>query len=318
MYFQLTEVVGAPRQTNCSTRPKAVQNLRKNAKQSDRQVRYVTKQQKDSTLVSYDEPPSRAEKIKNAKAICTETVSEKTREEVLFCGKINDCPQPLLDQVQEEVKLVEKTAKVLVKEEKDEFLDDSFEYTIIQHELDEGEDYLDEEDQEKDQTLNDSLEEMLIEHEEEFNSQFDKVKKKRMAEIHDEKEFQFQWAKAQKLQNEFVGRTTEKTSSCKDKEYCCHICQKFFKSPKFLARHLKTKHEKDPQKKKTLPKKAASNKSTSTNSDPATSTISEVAIELEKSSERIKVLSDMLQKEKNREKCLLQRSKILQEKKGTR
>ena len=314
MYFQLTEVVGAPRQTNCSTRPKAVQNLRKNAKQSDRQVRYVTKQHKDSTLVSYDEPPSRAEKIKNAKAICTETASEKTREEVLFCGKITDCPQPLLEQVQEEVRLVEKKAKVLVKEKKDEFLDDSFEDTINQQEPQEGEeDYLDEEDQEKDESLNDSLEDMFTQHEKEFNSQFEAVKRERIAEIRDEKEFQFQWAKAQKFQNEYVGRTTEKSSSCEDKEYCCPLCQKFFKSPKFLARHLMTKHEKNPQKKKTLPKKAASIKSTSTNSDPATSTNSvELAIELEKSSERIKVLSDMLQKEKNREKCLLQRSKILQ------
>ena len=314
MYFQLTEVVGAPRQTNCSTRPKAVQNLRKNAKQSDRQVRYLTKQHKDSTLVSYDEPPSRLEKIKNAKAICTETVSEKTREEVLFCGEIANCPQPLLEQVQEEVKLVEKKARV--KEKKDEFLDDSFEDTINQLEYQEEVDYLDEEDQEQDQTLNDSLEVMFTQHEEEFNSQFEAVKRKRMAEIHDEEKFRFQWAKAQKLQNEFIGRKTEKSSSCQNKEYCCHLCQKFFKSPKFLARHLMTKHEKNPQKKKTQPKKAASVKSTSTNSDPAT--LEEVAIELEKSSERIKVLADMLQKEKNREKCLLQRSKILQEKKGTR
>ena len=314
MYFQLTEVVGAPRQTNCSTRPKAVQNLRKNAKQSDRQVRYLTKQHKDSTLVSYDEPPSRLEKIKNAKAICTETVSEKTREEVLFCGEIANCPQPLLEQVQEEVKLVEKKARV--KEKKDEFLDDSFEDTINQLEYQDEVDYLDEEDQEQDQTLNDSLEVMFTQHEEEFNSQFEAVKRKRMAEIHDEEKFRFQWAKAQKLQNEFIGRKTEKSSSCQNKEYCCHLCQKFFKSPKFLARHLMTKHEKNPQKKKTQPKKAASIKSTSTNSDPAT--LEEVAIELEKSSERIKVLADMLQKEKNREKCLLQRSKILQEKKGTR
>ena len=316
MYFQLTEVVGAPRQTNCSTRPKAVQNLRKNAKQSDRQVRYVTKQHKDSTLVSYDEPPSRAEKIKNAKAICTETVSEKTREEVLFCGKITDCPQPLLEQVQEEVTLVEKKAKVFVKEKKDVFLDDSFEDTINQLEPQEEVDYLDEEDQEQDQTLNYSLEEMFTQHEEEFNSKFEAVKRKRMAEIHDEEKFRFQWAKAQKLQNEFIGRETEKSSSCQNKEYCCPLCQKFFKSPKFLARHLMMKHEKNPQKKKTQPKKAASVKSTSTDSDPAT--LPEVAIELEKSSERIKVLADMLQKERNREKCLLQRSKILQEKKGTR
>lgn len=316
MYFQLTEVVGAPRQTNCSTRPKAVQNLRKNAKQSDRQVRYLTKQQKDSTLVSYDEPPSRAEKIKNAKAICTETVSEKTREEVLFCGEITDCPQPLLEQVQEEVSLVEKKAKVIVKEKNDEFLDDSFEDTINQLEPQDEVDYLDEEDQEQDQTLNDSLDEMFTQHEEEFNSRFEAVKRKRMAEIHDEEKFRFQWAKAQKLQNEFVGRKTEKSSSCENKEYCCPLCQKLFKSQKFLARHLMMKHEKNPQKKKTQPKKAAFVKSTSTNSDPAT--LTEVAIELEKSSERIKVLADMLQKERNREKCLLQRSKILQEKKGTR
>ena len=150
--FQLTDVVGAPRQTNCSTRSKVVQNIRKNCKGkvSDRQLRRITKHHKDSTLNNYDIPPDRAEKLMCARAIAhEETVGDK----VLFYGKVDDCPQEVRDEIQEEVKLVEQgeaTEKMITNDE--------------------------EVDPEKEKTgagLDDSFLDMFTQHEEEFNERFD-------------------------------------------------------------------------------------------------------------------------------------------------
>ena len=65
--FQLTVAVGAPRQTNDSTRPKTVRNLR-GCRVSDRLTRTVTGHHKDSSLGHYD-LVDREEKLYHAQAI---------------------------------------------------------------------------------------------------------------------------------------------------------------------------------------------------------------------------------------------------------
>ena len=78
-----------------------------------------------------------------------ETVGDK----VLFYGKVEDCPQEVSDEVQEQVKIVEQ--------------DETTEKMITNNE---------EVDQEKENTgagLDDSFLDMFTQHEEEFNDQFD-------------------------------------------------------------------------------------------------------------------------------------------------
>ena len=129
-----------------------VQNIRKNGKGkiSDRQLRKITKHHKDSTLDNYDIPPDREEKLICARAIAQEA---KIGDKVLFYGKVDDCPQEVRDEIQEEVKMVEQ--------------DEAPEPMITNHE---------EVDQNKEKQgagLDDSFLEMFTQHEEEFNDRFD-------------------------------------------------------------------------------------------------------------------------------------------------
>ena len=66
--MQLTAAVGAPRQTNGSTRPRLVRNLRSNVVET-RKICHITKQRVDSTVDHYEGTPPMEEQFFHAQAI---------------------------------------------------------------------------------------------------------------------------------------------------------------------------------------------------------------------------------------------------------
>ena len=184
--FQLTSVVNVKRQTNCSTRPKVVQKL-KGIGRSDRSVRNVTKHNRDSTLEHYDKGPERQEKIENAIAIFDEEPQPKRqakqgekKEEVIFDGLFDDCPQAVVDEINKEVHVVEhakeKSEEVKTVKKVHEVVDEINEVHVVEHAKEKSEQVKTvKKVQEK--LLNDSFEEMFTQHDEEFNSQFEPAKK---------------------------------------------------------------------------------------------------------------------------------------------
>ena len=192
--FQLTSVVNVKRQTNCSTRPKVVQKL-KGIGRSDRSVRNVTKHNRDSTLEHYDKGPERQEKIENAIAIFDEEPQPKRqakqgekKEEVIFDGLFDDCPQAVVDEINKEVHVVEhaKEKSEQVKTAKK-----------VQEKL-----------------LNDSFEEMFTQHDEEFNSQFEPAKKY-LKEMSEERPWNYPSASSSgnKVEENCVNKSTDDLNS---------------------------------------------------------------------------------------------------------
>lgn len=68
IFLQLSTAVGAPRQTNGSTRPRLIRNLRSNTVET-RKIRHITKQRVDATVDHYDGTPPMEEQFFHAQAI---------------------------------------------------------------------------------------------------------------------------------------------------------------------------------------------------------------------------------------------------------
>ena len=210
--FQLTSVVNVKRQTNCSTRPKVVQKL-KGIGRSDRSIRKTTKHNRDSTLDHYDKPPERQEKIENAIAIFDEeprpkrqAKKDEKKEEVIFDGLFDDCPQAVVDEINKEVHDVEhakeKSDEVKPVEKVQEKPDEVKPVEKVQEKL-----------------LNDSFEEMFTQHDDEFNSQFEPAKKY-LKEMSEERPWNYPSASSSgnKVEESTVNKSTDDLKSTQGKK----------------------------------------------------------------------------------------------------
>ena len=220
----------------------------------------------------YVEAPSREEKIKQAEAILDEKDSLYNEEEaeVLFTGNVNDCPQNLLHQIEEQVKNVsieDSVEKMVTENEVESDHDDSFE--MISENEDHSEAQSEKASKVQDEKLNDSFEQMFDEHEQEFNSQFGPGSSKTFTEIIEGKNFHAS------ISNE---------KSAKEKEPQNEVVKKSIEQKKKVQPISR-------QKKVVKKSKSVVVSSVSKNQ--------EVALEFEKlSNERIKMFADFLEKER--------------------